>query len=163
MRLKSAEEASDTQGLNIQFYQTGYTSNSLKGNISVALASNLIAAVIIIAGGTWLDRLLGKKDAWSKSLRPILRGTMVVAALIYSFCYFEIVLCCFVSLSSWETENAISWVALVLTTLPIVIFPIYFLWRFNRLFVKNLSAKPPGDTAEKEEKISDEKKSLENY
>ena len=88
---------------------------------------------------------------------------MVIAALIYSFCYFEIVLCCFVSLSSWETENAISWVALVLTTLPFVMLPIYFLWQFNRLFVKNLSPKLPGDTAENEEKFFDDKESLENY
>ena len=150
LRLKSDEEASDPQGLNIQFQQAGYTSSSLEGNISVALTSILIVAVIIIAFGTWVDRILGKPDARCKILRPIFRGTMVIAALTYSFCYFEIVLCCFVSLSSWESEKEISWVALVLTTLPFIMFPIYFMCQFKKLSKGGLSAELPSDTAEKE-------------
>ena len=78
---------------NIWLQQAGYTSGSLKDNISTALAVILSLAVILIAVGTFIDRALVKKGQKCNLMRYFFKGMMTLAAFIYAFCYLELVLC----------------------------------------------------------------------
>ena len=107
--------------------------------MSFTLAAFSVTAIIYIPGGILLSRRLSKQGKRRTCEWRVLRGTITLAAFIYTFSYLEIVVCCLIPIASEEDQNfAIEWFVLVLTTLLIVIFPIYFMWGLGRNFTESV-------------------------